>query len=239
MRCFFWGIRFFSLLWGPTAPEWGRLRRCAAMLLAVQMVPCGALAAGKIDTSAFNAYYASQSRKLHGHMLTIIEAYNDLAGRGAVGPMKDALAVRGCLSACWELFLNAGDMIYVYDRIDPGCEKSVQAVGELMRSGLAVVAGKLEKELQWFAMSAKNLKGQPIAPHLAEMERDVRDTASAFRSFAAEFAKPIAAEPGGQPQRGQGKQPVLSGPTSPRQPVPPAPVSTGPAARKGSSDVQP
>lgn len=225
------------------ASEGRRLRHCAAMFLALsavlQMVPCGALAVGKIDTSAFNAYYASQSRTLHGHMLKIIEAYNDLAGRGAVGPMKDALAVRGCLSACWELFLNAGDMVYVYDRVDPDCEKSVQAVGELMRSGLAVVAGKLEKELQWFAMSAKNLKGQPIAPQLAEMERDVRDTASAFRSFAAEFAKPIAAVPGGQPQRGQGKQPALSGPTSPKPPVPPLPAPTGPATGKGSPDVQP
>lgn len=223
--------------------EGRRLRRCAAMFLAVpailQMVPCGALAAGKIDTSTFNTYYASQSRKLHGQMLKIIEAYNDLAGRGAVGPMKDALAVRGCLSACWELFLNAGDMVYVYDRIDPGCEKSVQAVGELMRSGLAVVAGKLEKELQWLAMSAKNLKGQPIAPQLAEMERDVRDTASAFRSFAAEFAKPVAAVPGGQPQRGQGKQPVLSGPTSPKPPVAPSSASPGTAVGKGSSDVRP
>ncbi len=225
------------------APGWGRLRRCAAILLvvpAIMLIPCGVFAAGKIDTSGFNAYYASQSRKLHGHMLKIIEAYNDLAGRGAVGPMKDALAARGCLSACWELFLNAGDMVYVYDRIDPGCEKSIQAVGELMRSGLAVVAGKLEKELQWFAMSAKNLKGQPIAPHLAEMEKDVRDTASAFRSFAAEFAKPVPAVQGGQPPRsGLVKQPVLSGPTSPRPPVSPLPAPTGPAAGKGASNVQP
>jgi MtN3 and saliva related transmembrane protein len=106
-------------------------------------------------------------------------------------------------------------MIYVYDRIDPGCEKSVQAVGELMRSGLAVVAGKLEKELQWFAMSAKNLKGQPIAPHLAEMERDVRDTASAFRSFAAEFAKPIAAEPVGSRNADKGNSRSFPGPRRP------------------------
>ncbi|QLA16427.1 hypothetical protein [Desulfolutivibrio sulfoxidireducens] len=214
------------------------MAQAVAALILVLAIPRLVDAAGKLDTSAFNTYYAAQSRKLHGHMANVVAAYSDLARRGAVGPMKDVLAVRGALSACWELFLNAGDMVYMYDRIDPLCEKTVKEVGELMRSGLSVVAGKLEKELQWFAISAKNLEGQPISGELAAAEKDFRDAATAFRTFAVEFAKPVVAQPGGTGQGAQAGQPALLGPTSPRVAAP-APVFPGGTPGKGLPNGRP
>ena len=92
----------------------GRGRWLLPCLLAAMSLlqPAHAHAAGgKIDTAAFNAYYAAQSKALHGHLGKVVEAYADYSRRGAVGPMKDVLAARGTLAACWELFLNAGDMV--------------------------------------------------------------------------------------------------------------------------------
>jgi len=175
-------------------------------------------AAGKIDTSGFTAYYAAQSQALHVHLGRVVDVYADLARRGAVGPMKDVLAARGTLSACWELFLNAGDMVYIYDRIDPSCEKSVKGVGELLRAGLAVVAGKIEKELQWLDVSMKNLKGQPVLGELTAAAKDFRDTAAALRRFSVDFAKPV---PPAEPPVRPGGKPALPGPATPHSPVVP------------------
>lgn len=213
---------------------------CFALVLALAVAFLAApdrtwAVAGKIDTGGFTAYYAAQSQALHAHLGKVVDAYADLARRGAVGPMKDVLAARGTLSACWELFLNAGDMVYVYDRIDPACEKSVKGVGELVRSGLAVVAGKIEKELQWLDVSLKNLEGQPVARELGEAARQYRETAAALRRYSVEFSKPVTppAQPGTAAPARPGGRPGLQGPAPPSVPAPHAPPP--PAAPSGTS----
>jgi hypothetical protein len=224
-------------------PIRGRRRACGAWLAflaaALFVAPApGHGAAGKIDTSGFTAYYAAQSQALHVHLGRVVDAYADLARRGAVGPMKDVLAARGTLSACWELFLNAGDMVYIYDRIDPSCEKSVKGVGDLLRAGMAVVAGKIEKELQWLDVSIKNLKGQPITGELTAAAKDFRDTAAALRRFSVDFAKPVPpaeapSRPGSTPGVGRpGAKAALPGPAAPQSPVVPGaqPGGTAPGA---------
>ncbi len=202
----------------------GRWALPCLLLAALFLTPAGAGAAGgKIDTAAFNAYYAAQSKTLHGHLGKVAAAYADYSRRGAVGPMKDMLAARGTLVACWELFLNAGDMVYIYDRLDPSCEKSVKDVGALMRTGLSVVSGKIEKELQWLDVTLRNLNGQPVAGDLAAAASDFRQTADALRRFSVDFAKPVtpagtpAAKPGGSGRPGD-----LSGASGPRPPGSPA-----------------
>ena len=52
-----------------------------------------------------------------------------------------------------------------------------------MRTGLSVVSGKIEKELQWLDVTVKNLNGQPIAGDLAAAAPDFRETAAALRRF--------------------------------------------------------
>ncbi len=241
-------IRRFAPFFDPFRPGprgrscrfWTRASGVMGLAMAVLLciVPGRGIAGGKIDTSAFNAYYGAQSRTLHGHMAKIVAVYSDLAGRGAVGPMKDVLAVRASLAACWELFLNAGDMVYLYDRIDPSCEKTVKEVGGLMTSGLSVVAGKMEKELQWFAISAKNLVGQPISAELEAAEREYRDTAAALRGFAASFAKPVTV-PGDPGQKGgPARQGSVSGPAAPTVPAP-RPVTPPGTSGRGLSNATP
>ncbi|MEF3697574.1 hypothetical protein [Desulfolutivibrio sp.] len=197
------------------------------LLAAFLLMPSGAYAvAGKIDTSSFTAYYAAQSKTLHAHLGKVVDAYADFSRRGAVGPMKDVLAARGTLVACWELFLNAGDMVYLYNRLDPSCEKSVKDVGSLMRTGLSVVSGKIEKELQWLDVTVKNLNGQPVAAEIAAAATDFRETAAALRRFSVDFAKPVtpagtsAAKPGGS--SGAGRPGDLSGASGPRAPSSPS-----------------
>lgn len=220
----------FPAIRSPGAPGRGRwLLSCLWMAISLVHPVDVRAASGKIDTAAFNAYYAAQSKALHGHLGKVVEAYADYSRRGAVGPMKDVLAARGTLAACWELFLNAGDMVYVYDRLDPACEKSVKDVGALMRTGLSVVSGKIEKELQWLDVTVKNLDGQPIAGDLAVAATDFRQTAAALRRFSADFAKPVApvatpaAKPGGAGPGGRpGGLPAVSGPSPPAGPSVPA-----------------
>lgn len=218
----------------------GRARAALSCLAAAALLLIPALgraAAGKIDTAGFTAYYTAQSQTLHAHLGRVVDAYADLARRGAVGPMKDVLAARGTLTACWELFLNAGDMVYIYDRIDPTCEKSVKGVGELLRSGLGVVAGKIEKELQWLDVSLKNLDGQPIARELSAAAKDFRNTAAALRQFSVDFAKPVPpaedtpSRPGPNHGRPGGKA-ALSGPNAPASPAVPAVNLGGPPPGK-------
>ena len=103
----------------------------------------------KADTKPFNDFFTAQSAKLYGHLAKAGEYHASLGKEADPNMVRDALAVRASLQACWELFLNVGDMVYVYDLVDPECEKTVRDVGGLLHSGLEVVAGKLDKELGW------------------------------------------------------------------------------------------
>jgi hypothetical protein len=141
----------------------------------------------KVETAAFNDFFTSQSQKLYGHLIKAAEYYNSLNKEDEKARPQDALAIRASLSACWELFLNAGDMVYLYDQIDPSCPESMNRIRELVGNGLEVVAGKLEKELKWLDLARDRVKDQPVAVQARQAEKDIRETARAFREYASLF----------------------------------------------------
>ena len=145
------------------------------LLLAVPQAFCAA----KADTKAFNAYYASQSARIYDHLLKVTDYYASLAKDGNDDRIKDVLALRASLSACWELILNAGDMVYVYDMLDPGCSSAVNQLGGMIKTGLVTVGGKLDKELQWMRLVEKNVSDLPIAVQLGQAFRDIEAMAAA------------------------------------------------------------
>lgn len=172
-----------------------------AMLLAG--VPPGAALAAKVETKTFNAYYASQSAKIYDHLLKVTDYYASLAKEGNAERLKDVLALRASLSACWELVLNAGDMVYVYDLVDPGCSGAVAQIGGLIKTGLGTVAGKLDKELQWMRLVEKNVSDLPISVELGQAFRDIEAMAAYFRTIAPSF-EPVAGGETRQPVKRQG-----------------------------------
>jgi hypothetical protein len=153
-----------------------------------------ALCAAKADTKAFNAYYASQSARIYDHLLKVTDYYASLAKDGADDRVKDVLALRASLSACWELILNAGDMVYVYDMLDPGCSSAVNQLGGMIKTGLVTVGGKLDKELQWMRLVEKNVSDLPIAVQLGQAFRDLEAMAAYFRTAAPTFEPGAAGE---------------------------------------------
>lgn len=151
-----------------------------------------AQAAGKVDTRNFNAAFASQSARLYDHLLKVQDYYTSLTKGGEAGRIKDALALRASLSACWELFLNGGDMVYVYNQVDANCADTVTRIGELLHRGLGVIAGKLDKELEWMGLTEKNVGDQPISVELAQARKDIVAAATLFRQTATLFPAPAA-----------------------------------------------
>ena len=150
--------------------------------------------AAKVDTRSFNAYFASQSGKIYDHLLKVTDYYASLAKEGNADRIKDVLALRASLSACWELFLNAGDMVYVYDVLDPACADTVGKVGGLLQNGLTVIAGKLDKELQWMRLVEKNVADLPVSVELTQAGKDIAAVATYFRKAAALFAPTASGE---------------------------------------------
>lgn len=169
-----------------------RLRRCAlaalGALLLVGLLAGPSPAAVKVDTRNFTTAFANQSAKLYDHLLKVQDYYTSLAKEGNTERIKDALALRASLSACWELFLNAGDMVFVYNQLDPSCSADVTKVGGLLQHGLGVIAGKLEKELEWMALTEKNLGDQPISVELTQARKDIMAAAATFRQTANLFS---------------------------------------------------
>lgn len=162
-----------------------------AFTLAVAPV---AHAAVKADTKAFNAYYASQSARVYEHLLKVTEYYASLVKEGNDDRVKDILALRASLSACWELILNAGDMVYVYDMLDPGCSAAVNQLGGMIKTGLVTVGGKLDKELQWMRLVEKSVSDLPVAVQLGQAFRDIETMAAYFRTAAPAFEPGAAGE---------------------------------------------
>ncbi len=165
----------------------------AAWLFFAVIAP-GPARAQKADTKAFNAFYATQSGKIYDHLLKVTDYYASLVKEGNAERVKDVLALRASLSACWELFLNAGDMVYVYDLLDPACAASVGQVGALLKNGLGTIAGKLEKELQWMRLVEKNVADLPVSVELAQAGKDIEAAAAYFRKAAAVFEPRSGAE---------------------------------------------
>jgi len=160
------------------------------LFLATPQAQC----AVKADTKAFNAYYANQSARIYDHLLKVTDYYASLAKDGNDDRIKDVLALRASLSACWELILNAGDMVYVYDVLDPGCSSAVNQLGGMIKTGLITVGGKLDKELQWMRLVEKNVSDLPIAVQLGQAFRDIEAMAAYFRTAAPTFEPAAAGE---------------------------------------------
>ena len=180
---------------GASRESWPRvlcavIAAAATLLLAAPQAFCAA----KADTKAFNAYYASQSARIYDHLLKVTDYYASLAKDGADDRVKDVLALRASLSACWELILNAGDMVYVYDMLDPGCSSAVNQLGGMIKTGLVTVGGKLDKELQWMRLVEKNVSDLPIAVQLGQAFRDLEAMAAYFRTAAPTFEPGAAGE---------------------------------------------
>lgn len=154
----------------------------------------GTALAAKADTKAFNVYFAGQSAKIYEHLLKVTDYYASLTKEGNAERIKDVLALRASLSACWELFLNAGDMVYIYDLLDPACGEDVSRVGGLLKNGLGVIAGKLEKELQWMGLVEKNVADVPISLTLGQARKDIAAAAAYFRQAATGFESPASGE---------------------------------------------
>ena len=154
----------------------------------------GAAAAAKIETKAFNSYYASQSAKIYDHLLKVTDYYASLAKDGNAERVKDVLALRASLAACWEMVLNAGDMVYIYDLVDPGCSGTVTQIGGLIKTGLGTVAGKLDKELQWMRLVEKSVSDLPVSVELGQAFRDIEAMAAYFRTAASSFEPPAGGE---------------------------------------------
>ncbi|WP_233489531.1 hypothetical protein [Solidesulfovibrio fructosivorans] len=161
--------------------------------LALSLGPERALAA-KVDTRAFNAFFSAQSAKIYDHLLKVADYYASLAKEGNTERIKDVLALRASLSACWEIFLNAGDMIYVYNQLDPGCSADVTRMGGLIRTGLGVIAGKLDKELEWMGLTEKNVGDLPVSVELTQARRDIAAAATYFRQAATLFPEAGASQ---------------------------------------------
>ena len=164
------------------------------LVVAVCLAVPGPAAAAKADTKAFNVYYASQSAKIYDHLLKVTDYYTSLAKDGNVERLKDVLALRASLSACWELVLNAGDMVYVYDILDPNCAAALTQLGAMIKTGLATVAGKLDKELQWMRLVEKSVSDLPISVELGQAFRDIEAMAAFFRTSAQTFEPSAAGE---------------------------------------------
>ena len=154
----------------------------------------GPVLAAKVETKTFNAYYASQSAKIYDHLLKVTDYYASLAKDGNTERVKDVLALRASLAACWEMVLNAGDMVYMYDLLDPGCSGAVTQIGGLIKTGLGTVAGKLDKELQWMRLVEKNVSDLPISVELGQAFRDIEAMAAYFRTAAPSFEAPAGGE---------------------------------------------
>ncbi|MHC1789155.1 hypothetical protein [Solidesulfovibrio sp.] len=175
--------------------------RLAVLGLAIIGIVCflvgfgpGMAIAAKTDTRAFNAYYASQSAKVYDHLLKVTDYYASLAKEGNAERVKDVLALRASLSACWELVLNAGDMVYIYDIVDPGCSGTVGQISAMIKTGLTTVAGKLDKEVQWMRLVEKNVADLPVSVQLAQAMRDIEAMAAYFRTAAPLFESPAGGE---------------------------------------------
>lgn len=166
----------------------------AAVLATLLLTASQAFCAAKADTKAFNAYYASQSARIYDHLLKVTDYYASLVKDGNDDRVKDVLALRASLSACWELILNAGDMVYVYDMLDPGCSSAVNQLGGMIKTGLVTVGGKLDKELQWMRLVEKNVSDLPIAVQLGQAFRDIEAMAAYFRTAAPTFEPGAAGE---------------------------------------------
>lgn len=172
-------------------------RLSVATLAAVGLfwaLTAGPALAAKADTKAFNVYFAGQSAKIYDHLLKVTDYYASLVKEGNAERVKDVLALRASLSACWELFLNAGDMVYIYDLLDPACGENVSRVGGLLKNGLGVIAGKLEKELQWMGLVEKNVADLPVSLELGQARKDIAAAAAYFRQAATGFESPAGAE---------------------------------------------
>lgn len=171
----------------------------AAGLLGLSSRP---VLAAKVETRTFSAYYTSQSAKIYDHLLKVTDYYASLVKDGNAERVKDVLALRASLAACWEMVLNAGDMVYIYDLLDPGCSADVNKVGALIKTGLGTVAGKLDKELQWMRLVEKNVSDLPVSVELGQAFRDIEAMAAYFRTAAATFEPPAG---------GETRQPVKQG----------------------------
>ncbi|MFP5258253.1 MAG: hypothetical protein ACLGQH_04445 [Acidobacteriota bacterium] len=171
----------------------------AAGLLGLSLRP---VLAAKVETRTFSAYYTSQSAKIYDHLLKVTDYYASLVKDGNAERVKDVLALRASLAACWEMVLNAGDMVYIYDLLDPGCSADVNKVGALIKTGLGTVAGKLDKELQWMRLVEKNVSDLPVSVELGQAFRDIEAMAAYFRTAAATFEPPAG---------GETRQPVKQG----------------------------
>ena len=166
----------------------------ALALLGLLTLPTGAAGAGKADTKPFNAFFSSQSGKIYDHLLKVTDYYASLTKEGNTERIKDVLALRASLSACWELFLNAGDMVYVYDLLDPTCADTVTQVGGLLQNGLVGIAGKLEKEVQWMRLVEKNVADLPVSTELTQALKDIEAVSAYYRKAAQLFAAPAGGE---------------------------------------------
>jgi len=161
---------------------------CLALML-VSIFP-GSAGAAKVDTQPFNAFFSGQSGKIYDHLLKVTDYYTSLTKAGNAERIKDVLALRASLSACWELFLNAGDMVYIYDLLDPSCAQNVSQVGGLLHNGLAVIAGKLDKEVQWMRVVEKNVSDLPVSVELGKALTDIETAVTYFRQAATLFPPP-------------------------------------------------
>ena len=170
--------------------------RLAALVLAVGLCLAAAAPglAAKADTKTFNAYYASQSARVYDHLLKVTDYYTSLTKEGNTERVKDVLALRASLAACWELVLNAGDMVYIYDTLDPGCTGALTQLAGMIKTGLGTVAGKLDKELQWMRLVENNVADLPISVELSQSFRDIEAMAAYFRTAAQTFEPSAAGE---------------------------------------------
>ena len=159
----------------------------ALLLLTVAVAPGRA---DKVDTKAFNAYYAGQSAKLYDHLLKVTDYYTSLAKEGNANRIKDILALRASLSACWELFLNAGDMVYLYDLLDPSCTDSVNRIAGMIKNGFGVISGKLSQEIKWMRLVEKNVADLPVSAELTQALRDIEAAAAYLRTAGSMFDAP-------------------------------------------------
>jgi hypothetical protein len=70
----------------------------------------------------------------------------------------------------------------------------VTRVGGLLKNGLGVIAGKLEKELQWMGLVEKNVGDLPVSVELAQARKDIEAAAASFRQAASLFEAPAGGE---------------------------------------------
>lgn len=182
----------------PLAASLTRLLRlslvaCLLAGLAVSFAPGRTLAA-KVDTRAFSASFSSQSTKIYDHLLKVQDYYASLVKEGNTERIKDILALRASLSACWEIFLNAGDMIFIYTQLDAACAGDVERMGGLVHTGLGVIAGKLDKELEWMGLTEKNVGDLPVSVELTQARRDIGAAAASLRQAATLFPETGASQ---------------------------------------------